>query len=96
MSGVATVSPMAVGSVLANVGITFDADQTVNRLPGHFKVGDMVNQHVADTTHFTNDSVNHNTFVFISCNKGNTQGDNNLAKYACWYCKFDKRVKNIY
>ena len=33
--------------------------------------------------------------MYISCDKGNTDGNKNLAKYLCWYYKEEKRVKTF-
>ena len=32
--------------------------------------------------------------MLISRDKDNKKGNRNLAKYLCWYCKVDKRVKS--
>ena len=50
-------------------------------------------QNAADIVILTKVSIKLNPFICISCDRGNKKGNKNLAKYACWYCKQDKRVK---
>ena len=95
ISGVGTVSPMAVRKILANAGIPFDADKIVDSLPGQDTFGHTVIKNAADTIILTKSSIKLNPYVFISCDKGNTKGKKNLEKYLCWYYKCDKRVKRI-
>ena len=50
-------------------------------------------KNAVDTILLTRESIRNNPFVFISADKGNKKGNKNLAKYLCWYCVKDRRVK---
>jgi len=87
ITGVATVAPMVVGSILANAGISFDAYKIVDTLPRRDTFGYMIIKNTADTIILTKSRIKLSPCVLISCDKGNRKGDKNLAKYLCWYYK---------
>ena len=93
VNGVAMVAPIVVGEILANSGISFDADKILDSLPGRDAFGHMVIKNAADTIILMKSSIKLNPYVFISCDKGNKKGNKNLAICLCWYCKFYKRVR---
>ena len=43
----------------------------------------------------TQQSILKNPHVYMSCDKRNKNGNKNLAKYLCWHCKEEKRVKTF-
>ena len=95
INGVATIIPMVVGAVLENAGIKTNASNLVQSLPSGPRIARMVIQNAANTIMLTKESIQHNPVVFISCDKGNKKGNKNLAKYLCWYCVKEKKVKHF-
>ena len=57
MSGVATITPMMVGGVLANAAIEFDIRKIVQSLPGRILIGNMVIQNTVYTVMLTQQSI---------------------------------------
>ena len=95
MSGVATIAPIIVGAVLENAGIRINTKVLVHSLPGNDTIANMVVQNAADSIILTKESIQMNPMVYISCDKGNKKGNKNLAKYLCWYCVKENKVKKI-
>ena len=90
-----TVTPKVVGAVGANAGIIFDTNAMVNSLATGPKIGDTVIQTAADTAILTKVSIKMNTFVFISCDKGNKKGITNHAKYIAGIVSKISKYKRI-
>ena len=95
MSGVATVAPMIVCAVLANARINVESKKIISSLPGKDHIARMVVNNAVDAIILTNESITKNPIIYLSADKGNKKGNKNLAKYLCWYCVVDKRVKTF-
>ena len=95
MNGVATIIPIVVDTVVENAGIKTNAAKVVRSLPSGPTIAKMVIQNAADTIMLMKESIRHNPVVFISCDKGNKKGNKNLAKYLCWYCVKENKVKTF-
>ena len=84
-SGLSTVTPFIIASVLYNAGIPFDTNHLISSLPSPQKLQSLVTGHAVDTALLTLASINSNPNVYTALDKGNKKGNKNLAKYFCWF-----------
>lgn len=94
-SGLSSVIPLAIGSVFANAGIPLNYDKLVDSQPSHNYIKALVEKNAVDNILLAKDSIGPNPCLYISIDKGNKKGNKNLAKYICWYCKKEKKVKTF-
>ena len=92
-SGLATIIPFVVGSVLANVDIPVDIDKLVNSLPGRDTIQKLVTKNAVDTILLTREIITDNGHIFVSSDKGNKKGNKSLTKFICWYDRSSCKVK---
>ena len=94
-SGLATVYPLLLSSFFQNAGITVDADKIVSSLPSDDSIKQAVTEYAVDTAILMQASILENPHVYLACDKGNKKGNKNLAKFFCWYCKKDRKVRTF-
>ena len=70
-SGIETVLPFAIGSMLVNAGLDFDIENLVNSMPSDNTLQRCVEQNTTNTMILTRDSVVANLIIFLSADKGN-------------------------
>ena len=92
----ATITPMIIGGVTANAGITFDPNLIMNSLLGLKLIIDYVIQNAADIVMLVKHSIQQNPFVYIACDKGTKTWNKNIANYLCWFYKYNRCVKTYF
>ena len=92
-AGVSTITPILLGSVLANAGIEIENEKLVNSQPSGNSIQRFVEQNALNTLLLTQESIKDNTNVYVSADKGNKKGNKNLAKFVCWFDKKENQVK---
>ena len=70
-SGLATILPFVVGSVLANADISVDLNNLVSSLPRRDTIQSLVTENAVDTIMLTRESITANQHSFVSSGKGN-------------------------
>ena len=92
-SGLSTVLSFTIGSVLDNAGIPISVELLVNLMPIKVTIQTLVTKNVIDTCILAQESIQKDTNVYISSDKSNKKGNNNLVKHICWYDIENKKVK---
>mgnify|MGYP003321216558 FL=1 len=92
-AGIATILPLAIGSVLTNAGIDINSRELVASQPSGQSIQRFVEQNAANTLLLIQESLKNVSSIFISADKGNKKGNKNLAKFVCWYSIIEKCVK---
>ena len=91
-SGFATALPIAVAGVLEIAGLHVD-DNIVHALLSKDVVKDLINEQAVDSVLLLRKSISRNPHVYLFCDKGNKQGNKNLAKYLAWYNIYKKQAR---
>ena len=84
-SSLSTIFPVIASIILTNAGINLSAEHLTSSLPSPQYIQNAVTSHAIDTTMLVRNSINANSNVYLSCDKGNKKGNKNLAKFFCWY-----------
>ena len=74
-----------IGALFSNAGISIDLDNLVDSAPCKDKIRNCVTENAIDTVLLTQDSVQKNSHIYISSDKGNKKGNKNLAKFIFWF-----------
>ena len=86
-SGMSTVMPLAIRSILANAEIDIRVAKLVTRQPSGQSIQRFFEQNAANTLLLTQEIIQHNPNIFISTDKGNKKENKNLDKFVCWFDK---------
>jgi len=70
-SGLSTVQPFLIRSVLANAGITISVEMLINSMPSKDTIQNLVTKNVIDTCILTQESVRKDMNAYLSPDKGN-------------------------
>ena len=93
LSGLATLIPIINASLLADANIPVNVEEMVNSMPSDKALLSMVTKQAAESLLLAKRSIMKNPFVYLACDKGNKKGNKMLAKFVCWYCIDEKKVK---
>ena len=96
LAGLSTVIPFVAASILANANIPIPPiKDLVGSLPSDKKLQSLVTRHAVENMLMTRDCIAKNSNVYIAADKGNKNGNKNLAKFLCWYDVQEKLVKTF-
>ena len=91
-AGFATALPIAVAGVLVNAGFSLGSD-IVSCLPNKDKMSYFMTERAVDSIVLLKEALRKNYHVYIFADKGNKNGNKNLAKYLAWCDKEQERVR---
>ena len=86
-NSLSSLLPFVISSVFEDAGVPLDNEKLINALPSPQTLRHVITETAVDTVLLTQQSLQTNPCVYLSCDKGNKQGNKNLAKVISWYDK---------